>query len=163
MQWENIPSVSGNEVYHLSDNNKQILSLSYHPFSNSARVDYENEKRVFLIRREGFRRNKTIVRNEYGVKVCELGTDNGRNFIHVNDERFYYNMHPENGGEIKIYRENETNPMIVCGLNQSNGEPTIEIQNDKNLVHGIHPGLLIALCLYMNLPVSTLKLEGAAV
>src|SRR5689334_23133995 len=53
MRWENASSTSNNDIYHLWQNDKKVLTLTLHPFSNTARVECAGEKRVFLIRKEG--------------------------------------------------------------------------------------------------------------
>lgn len=73
MRWQPVSSSSNNEVYHLYKDDKKILTLTLNPFSNTARVECDKQKRVFLIRKEGFLRNKTVLRNEYGMKIGELG------------------------------------------------------------------------------------------
>jgi hypothetical protein len=72
MRWESVESTSGHELYHLYQDDKKLLSLTLNPFSNSARVECEEQRRVFLIRKEGFLRMRTVIRNEYGVKLGEL-------------------------------------------------------------------------------------------
>ena len=64
MRWETVNRDSNQEVYQLKENNQNLLTLTLHPFSNTARLEREGEKRVFQIRKEGFLRNKTISRNE---------------------------------------------------------------------------------------------------
>lgn len=93
MRWESIKSTSNNEIYHLYKGDDKLLTVTLNPFSNSARVECDSQKRIFLIRKEGFRRNKTVLRSEYGIKIGELGQDNKENFIDVNNERFYYAIH----------------------------------------------------------------------
>ena len=93
MRWESVASTSNNEIYHLYKEDKKLLTLILNPFSNTARVECEKQKRVFLIRKEGFRRNKTVLRSEYGIKIGELGQENKANFIDVNEERFFYTIH----------------------------------------------------------------------
>src|SRR5688572_33170403 len=92
MRWESAITTSGNETYHLYKDDKKILTLNYNPFSKTARVECDTQKRIFLIRKEGFRRNKTVIRTEYGIKVGELGQENKENFIDVNKERFFYSI-----------------------------------------------------------------------
>ena len=58
MKWEITLSTSKQEVYELWHNEKKALTLEFHPFTNSARIEYADEKRVFMIRKEGFLRNK---------------------------------------------------------------------------------------------------------
>jgi hypothetical protein len=89
MRWELNHSTSEHEIYHLYKDDKKILTLELNIFSNSARVHYNKEKRVFIIRKEGLRRNKTVIRNEYGIKIGELGQENNKRFIDINQERIY--------------------------------------------------------------------------
>ena len=76
MRWETISTTDNHEVYRLKHHEKTILTLTLHPFSNTARVEKEDEKRVFQIRKEGFRRNKTVLRNEYGNQHNYCGNPN---------------------------------------------------------------------------------------
>lgn len=154
MRWETVTSTSTNEVYHLYKDDKKILTLVFNPFSNSARVECEKQKRVFLIRKEGFMRNKIVLRNEYGVKIGELGHENKENFIDVNDERFYYTIHNNPLAELVLYKESKDRPFVTCGLSAKEGNKAINFAKDKNLAATSHPGLLMALCWYMFLPVA---------
>ena len=152
MRWENANSVANNEVYHLWDKNKKLLTLTFHPFSNSARVECDEEQRVFLIRREGFFRNKTVLRNEYGIKIGELGHENDTSYIDANGERFYYHVHNNPMAELVLYKEAKEQPVVVCGLNVNNGKASFHFENDKDSVS--QSGLLMALCWYMFMPVA---------
>jgi hypothetical protein len=154
MRWETVSSTSNNEVYHLYKDDKKILTLALNPFSNSARVECEKQKRVFLIRKEGFRRNKIVLRNEYGIKIGELGHENKDNFIDVNEERFYYTIHNNPLAELVLYKESIDHPFVTCGLSTKEGNPAVNFTKDKKLADVTHPGLLMALCWYMFLPVA---------
>jgi hypothetical protein len=154
MRWETVASTSNNEVYHLYKGDKKILTLSFNPFSNSARVECEKQKRVFLIRKEGFLRNKIVLRNEYGVKIGELGHENKENFVDVNDERFYYTTHNNPLAELVLYKESREQPFVTCGLSAKEGNTAVNFSKDKKLAGTSHPGLLMALCWYMFLPVA---------
>ena len=154
MRWETISSNSNNEVYHLYKDDKKILTLALNPFSSSARVECEKQKRVFLIRKEGFRRNKTVLRNEYGIKIGELGHENKENFIDVNDERFFYTIHNNPLPELVLYKESIEKPFVTCSLSKKEGDPAVKFTKDKVLSDTTHPGLLMALCWYMFLPVA---------
>ena len=154
MRWQTANSTSNNEVYHLYKDDKKILTLTLNPFSNSARVECEKQKRVFLIRKEGFRRNKTVLRNEYGIKIGELGQDNNENFIDVNDERFFYTIQNNPLAELVLYKETKDKPFVSCGLSTKKGNADVKFTKDKILSDTAHPGLLMALCWYMFLPVA---------
>jgi hypothetical protein len=154
MRWESQTNNNNHEDYHLYKDDKKILSLSINPFSSTARVECNKEKRVFLIRKEGFMKNKTVLRNEYGIKIGELGSENKENYIDVNGERFFYAYHNNPLAELVLYKDTINKPFVVCGLNTDKGETAVHFKKDKDHPEGPHPGLLMALCWYMFLPVT---------
>ncbi len=154
MKWVSITTASNNETYHLYKDDKKILTVILNPFSNAARVECEKQKRVFLIRKEGFRRNKTVIRDEYGFKIGELGQENKENFIDVNNERFFYTTCNNPLAELVLYKDSKQNPFVTCGLTNNNGDSTVQFTKDQQLTETSHPGLLMALCWYMFLPVT---------
>src|SRR5688572_17240417 len=123
MRWESSVTPSGNEIYHLYKDDKKILTLTYNPFSKTARVECNTLKRIFLIRKEGFRRHKTVIRTEYGIKVGELGHDNKENFIDVNGDRFYYSIQNSPVAALILYKESKDQPVISCTLKSEKGDP----------------------------------------
>lgn len=155
MRWESAASSTpDHETYHLYKDDRKILSLVLNPFSNTARVECEQEKRVFLIRREGFLRNKLVIRNEYGIKMGELGQENKARFIDINNERFYYTVQNNPLAELVLYKETKEKPFVTCGLKTDNSNPSVEFTRNSQLSGTSHPGLLMALCWYMFLPVT---------
>lgn len=154
MRWESTAAANNNEVYRLYKDDKKLLTLTYNPFSSSARVECDKEKRIFLIRKEGFLRNKTVLRSEYGFKIGELGTENKQHFITVNDERIYYTIHNNPLAELVLYKESKDKPLVVCGLSTDNGNTGVYFSKDNTNNTIPHPGLLMALCWYMFLPVA---------
>ena len=170
MRWELVSSDARQEVYHLFKNDKKLLTLVIDPFSNTARVECANEKRVFQLRKEGFLRNKTVIRNEYGIKIGELGQENKQNFIDVNNERFNYSIDEGPSAKLVLYKEAKDQPFVTCRINSKEARPddpfgrgnsVINFKKDKSLGSASHPGLLMALCWYMFLPVA--KESAAAV
>ena len=152
MRWETISASTSNEVYQLLQNDKRLLTLTLHPFSKTARLDCETEKRVFQIRKEGFLRNRTVLRNEYGVKIGELGQENKELFIEVNNERFYYTINNNSTPELNIYKDDRNQPLIVCELTNKNSGPEVKL-NDVNPSDLFHSSLLMAMCWYLFMPV----------
>ena len=113
MRWESVLSTTEDQVYHLYKKDKHLLTLTVHPFSNSARVECNKQKRVFFIRKEGLLRNKTVLLCEYGTRIGELGHENNETYISMNDERFYYSNDNEPGGKLNIYKDNKENPIVT--------------------------------------------------
>ncbi len=156
MKWEIALSTEQQEVYELWHNEKKLLTLDFHPFTNSARIQYADEKRVFLIRKEGFLRNKTVLRNEYGIRIGQLGFDKSnasQGTIDLDNEKFYYTIQNNPLAELVIYKETKDHPFVVCGLKPNNGNPKVEFSKNSQLKPSQH-FLLMALCWYMFLPVA---------
>lgn len=156
MKWEIASSKANQEIYELWHNDKKLLTVDFHPFTNAARVEYAAEKRVFMIRKEGFRRNRTVLRNEYGVRIGQIGTERSNAIegtIELNDEKFSYHIQNNPLTEIVIYRDTPDKPFVVCGLRSDNGNTSVQLSKESQLSTSQH-FLLMALCWYMFLPVA---------
>ena len=116
MKWETVTSTIGNSVYTLWNNGKKLVTLAFNPMSSAARIESGDEKRVFLIRKEGFLKNKTIMRNEYGVRIGSAGSENNASFIELNDERFFYELDKDGEPSVKIYKDSRENPTACDGF-----------------------------------------------
>lgn len=155
MTWEMATASGANEMYNLyNKQDKKLLTLTINLFSGAARIECESEKRGFLISKEGTRRPKTVLLNEYGVKIGEIGNENNKNYIDVNDHRFYYAIQNDPLAQLILYKESKDKPFVACKLKTEYSTPSIEFRKEHNLPPFSHPGLLMALCWYMFLPVA---------
>ena len=155
MRWESSTTRNGNEIYQLIRDEKIILTLTVNPFSKTARIECDQQKRIFQIRKEGFRRHRTVIRNEYGLKIGELGHENKDLFITVNNERFFYSIENNPNPELILFKESKENPFVACSLSVEEGNAEVSFTKNKKLLSETsHPGLLMALCWYMFLPVT---------
>jgi hypothetical protein len=159
MKWETVTSTIGQSVYTLWNNGRQLVTLVFNSSSNAARIEYEDEKRVFLIRDEGFRKNKTVLRTEYGIRIGHTGTENNANFIVLNDERYYYSVNDKQGPEVTIYKESIDHPLAVCGLNIQD-DLLAKTGTKKQVQEKTLYSLLIGLCLYLFKPLKREKPIG---
>lgn len=141
------------EVYELWNKEKKLLSLDFHPATNSARIDHADEKRVFLIRREGFLKNKTVLCNEYGIRLGQLLHENKENFIELNHERFFYAIKNQPKNEVIIYKEAIEYPLVACELNITKPNTSIKFDTEKVQPINALSSLLLALSWYILLPV----------
>lgn len=153
MKWETFTSTIGQTVYTLCNNGKKLVTLVFNSSSNAARIEYADEKRVFLIRDEGFRKNKTVLRNEYGVRIGHTGSEHNEDFIELNNQRYFYSVDGEQQPAVTIYRESIEHPLAVCKL---------DIKDDLLARSGVKKplhqktlySLLLGLCLYLFKPVT---------
>lgn len=156
MKWVVASTSAKQEIYELWDEDKKLLTLDFHPLTNSARIESADEKRVFHIRKEGFLRNKTVLRNEYGMKIGQLGYEKGysnEGYIDLDEERFSYSIGNNPLAELKIYRENKEEPMVACKLEPRNGSTLVQFTKGNELSGAEHM-LLMSLCWYLFLPVA---------
>ncbi len=155
MKWEYLPSKGNEEVYSLQHNEKELLCLYYHPYTQSARVEYAHERRVFLIRKEGFLKHKTVLCNEYGIRIGQLGNghDDG-GVLEINKERFTFSIRNNPLAEMVIAREHDPKEILfTCGLKTDTGSAHVELAAPSKNIQTPH-FLLMALCWYLFLPVA---------
>ncbi len=142
MKWLSISSNSRQEIYELWTTREKLLTLSYHPSSGTLRISADDKKRVFLIGREGFLRSRTVLRNEYGVRMGQLtyeSSQENQGSIEVYDERFTYSIQDKLPPKLAIFKNAEI--LVVCEL------PAIS----KDHENSSNPDFLIlALCWYMS-------------
>jgi len=153
MKWETVSSTIGHSVYALWNNGKKLITLVFNSSSNAARIDFANEKRVFLIRDEGFRKNKTVLRTEYGIRIGHTGTENNENFIVLNDERYFYSLDDTQEPAVTIYKESKDRPLAVCGLDVKNADLLARSGAKRLLPEKALYSLLLGLCMYLFKPV----------
>ena len=142
MKWQIAKSTLKQEVYELWNDEKKLLTLEFHPNTNSARIEYADEKRVFLVRKEGFLKNRTVLCNEYGIRLGYLVHDNKENYIQLNNEKFLFDINKNPLTELIIYKETKDHPLVVCQFDVKG----------HTLPANLSSSLLLALCWYMFLP-----------
>ena len=152
MNWQTKSSKANQEIYELTDNGKKQLTLTYHPDTISSRIEFGREKRVFMIRLEGFRKNKVVLCNEYGVRMAWVARDPKSNTLEINDEVFHYLVRKNPKPEVVIYRDDIDNPLIVCGLDITNESSPVTLANGKIIPRPSFSSLLLALGWYVTLP-----------
>jgi len=150
MKWEKVTSTIGHSAYTLWNNGRKLVTLVFNPNSNAARIETDAERRVFLIRKEGFHRNRTVLRNEYGVRVGCAGLENNRPFIELANQRFFYDIDSSTKPSLAVYSDNLQNePLAVCELAVEEKTLLQELEPNKPLRTKAHYSLLMALCWYL--------------
>ncbi len=151
MKWETVTSTIGQSVYTLWNNGRKLVTLVYNSSSNAARIEYEGKRRVFLLRDEGFRKNKTVLRTEYGIRIGHAGIENNETFIVLNNERYFYSVNDSKEKNVTIYRESADHPLVVCGLNLQD-DLLLKTGFKKVLPQKALYSLVLGLCLYLFKP-----------
>ena len=128
MKWLAITTRVQEKIYELWNSKQKLLTLAYHPASGTLRLSADDEKRVFLIGREGFLRRRTVLRNEYGIRIGQLTYDNNQDnqgLIDVYGENFTYVLQGDPNPKAIIYRNTEVLaaselPVISQDINSDN-------------------------------------------
>lgn len=154
MRWEAIKSTLSHDVYGLFHKKDELLTLTFHLSTNSARVETAGERRVLLIRKEGFRKNKTVLRNEYGIKLGQLSLENKEPILEINEQTFFCTIQNNNPTELVIYKESKDDPLTVCALNIPDVNASTFFSTKKSVPVSLHSSLLLALGWYLHLPVA---------
>lgn len=108
---------SGQEVYELWNTKEKLLTLTCQHSSGTLRITADDEKRVFLIGREGFLRSRTVLRNEYGIRIGQLNYENSQDntgTIAFNNEKFNYAIRNHSHLQLVITKNDET--IATCEL-----------------------------------------------
>jgi hypothetical protein len=140
------------EEFELWDGDKKLLTLHYDQSIGSARVDYGDEKRALLINREGFRKNKTVLRNEYGYRIGKLVYEKWQSpegLIDFNQEQFNYTINNGNNPELVIYRQNSLQALTTCSVTMAEGKSSKSFKEKYLFPSVAYHSLLLTLCWYL--------------
>lgn len=138
MQLEKITSGIGDKAFALLKNGRRLLTFAFHPRSNAARIEFDNEKRVFLFRREGLFRHSTALYNEYGIRLGRTGIEKRQRYIDVDNNRYFIRLNEKDSrsGELTIYQQSAL-PLAVFSIDR----------DSSSAPEG--PGMLMILCWYL--------------
>lgn len=140
MKWTLVSKKSRQEIYELWDAEEKLLTLIFHADSGSVRITADNEKRVFLVGREGLLRSRTVLRNEYGIRMAQLNYENAYDSmgtIDFDNEKFAYSIQKHFFSELTIYKNGES--LITCEL------PPVHMESYQQ----DHDFLILTLCWYV--------------
>ena len=100
---------SGQEIYELRNSEQKLLTVTIQQRSGSLRITTNDEKRVFLVRKQGFLRSRIVLQNEYGIRIGQLSYENNfsAGVMEFDNERFNYSLHNGLLPELTIKRNEE--------------------------------------------------------
>ncbi|RYY52905.1 MAG: hypothetical protein EOO09_19855 [Chitinophagaceae bacterium] len=155
MKWETVTSTIGQSVFALWNNGKQLVTLAFNNSSNAARIEFGDERRVFLVRKEGIFKSTNVLTNEYGVRIGHTGSVGTDSFVELENERLFYSIENDDR-EIHIFRDAaKSDPVAICELSVE--EPAAGMPR-KTFSDKTYYSLLMTLCWYLFQPVSQPKL-----
>jgi hypothetical protein len=147
MKLINVKSGSSGEAYELWEDNKNLAGISFSAHTDNARVVSDLGKRLFFFEKKGTLTPRTIIKNEYGIKMGEVEQEKaGSKMSHVelDGKHYYYSFNENNSGELKVFDETMRNRLLSCslktfaaGIGQTNSSALEKL-----------PNLLLVLCWY---------------
>ncbi len=118
----NIVSVKqfpGQQDYLLKEDDKTVLKLCFKKDLHTARVETEKERRVLIIDDEGLLKTKSVLKNEYGVRIGSLNYDNfsdSQGSVDIENIKYRFNVKNGEKPELNIYKGSRRNLVYNCLL-----------------------------------------------
>ena len=162
LEWLPLKIEDDIEIYELWNGLKKLMAFTINHREHTAKTETENSRRNFHIDKEGFLLNKTILKNEYGVRIGQISHEilfKNVGFIELNEERFHYSIQNNPLTELIIYKKSKKEPLLVCGLKTQRENTFVHFaKNEENI-----SSLLMALCWFLFLPVAKENIAAFAV
>jgi len=132
MKWLLVSINFQQEIYELWNNEEKLLTLVCQQGTGALRIATADEKRVFIIRKEGFLRSRTALRNEYGIRIGYLTHESNQDnwgIIDFNNEKFNYSIQKGVFPELVIYKHAE--PVLICELSGNSAKKSGNSNHDS--------------------------------
>ncbi len=152
LQWNLRENRFGYNIFELSQNGEKVLALAYDPDTQSARLDCDISKRAFRIEKAGFLKNRTVLKNEYGVNIAQLAPEKNHaneGVIELEDQRLFYSINSL-VDELVVFKHASQQFMVNCNFASLKDALGLKKKN-KNQLDDYSP-LLMALGWFLFLP-----------
>ena len=140
------------EDFLFKEDEKTILKLRLNYNLQTARIETEKEKRVFIIEDEGLLRTRLVLKNEYGVRMGQMIFDN-RNELHgtveIENSRFKFTIPRGSSAGLSIYNNSGRNLIYNCNLSFEPGENKPETREVHQPALKNSPTYILALSWYL--------------
>ena len=114
-----VKQLPGQQDYLLKEDDKTVLKLCYKKDLHTARVETEKERRVLIIDDEGLLKTKSVLKNEYGVRIGSLNYDNfsdSQGSVDIENIKYRFNVKNGEAPELNIYKGSRRNLVYNCQL-----------------------------------------------
>jgi hypothetical protein len=158
MKWISVNKENARNAYELWCNDKKLVALSFSPLTKIARIESASDKRLFFLEKRGFLQNKTIIRNEYGIKLGELSgekNDGAEGMIEMDGKKYGYAFSQANDTAVTLFEqtiEEERKPFLRCNFSGVIDGATAIMKKSISFHDTKIPYLLMALCWYLLKP-----------
>jgi len=114
-----VKQVPGQQDYLLKEDDKTVLKLRYKNDLHTARVETESERRVLSIDDEGLLKTKSVLKNEYGIRIGSLNYDNfsdTQGLVDIEGIKYRFIVTKGETPELNIYKGSRSNLIYNCRL-----------------------------------------------
>ena len=112
-----VKQLPGQQDYLLKEDDKTVLKLCYKNDLHTARVQTENERRVLTIDDEGLLKTKSVLKNEYGIRIGSLNYDNfsdTQGSVDIENIKYRFIVMKGETPELNIYKGSHRNLIYNC-------------------------------------------------
>ena len=112
-----VKQLPGQQDYLLKEDDRTVLKLRYKNDLHTARVETEKERRVLIIDDEGLLKTKSVLKNEYGVRIGSLNYDNfsdTQGSVDIENIKYRFNVKNGETTELNIYKGSRRNLVYNC-------------------------------------------------
>ena len=151
-------------IVALWKDNKSVLSMIYDVLLHTARLESNGIKRLFMVYLEGKRQQKIVFKNEYGFDAAVIDSTVASpeyGCIEVYEKLYYYNLSCFKDGQLSVYENIGGKPLISFAM-QVTEVNTIGNAAPNRLPADYFNCLLMAVCWYLQLPVTATELINTA-
>ena len=114
-----VKQIPGQQDYLLKEDDKTVLKLRYKNDLHTARVETEKERRVLTIDDEGLLKTKSVLKNEYGIRIGSLNYDNfsdTQGSVDIENIKYRFTVKNSEIPELNIYKGSRRNLVYNCQL-----------------------------------------------
>ena len=157
-----VKQLPGQQDYLLKEDDKTVLKLCYKNDLHTARVETEKERRVLIIDDEGLLKTKSVLKNEYGVRIGSLNYDNfsdSQGSVDIENIKYRFNVKNGETPELNIYKGSHRNLIYNCQLVSDDISSRIKGSQTASLIIAVSWYLFLkeaseTSCLHLTKPLS---------
>ena len=146
------------ERFELWAEDKKLAAITFSSHTHIARIVSNMGKRLFFFEKKGIRASRTIIKNEYGIKMGAVEEEkNGSKMrrLELDGKNYYYLFNEDNPGELKVYDEEMKQNLLSCSFDVLEGS----LVKPRSLLNTKFASLLLMLCWYSFQPQANYNAE----
>lgn len=145
MKWISTTNDIYGEGYELWAGDNRLVRISFSQHTRIGRVMSSIGKRLFFFEKKGLFIPKSVITNEYGIRMGMVGEEKpGQGHLEFEGRRYAYSFNTNDNGNLVIYDEETRKNLLSCSFNAV----MYKIAKTRSLLDTKIPSLLLVLCWY---------------